>query len=107
LATHRISPFPFTTIGIFSFSNKPLYFILYSGLVLFFFSFISIIYYILAFFLDLTLPKGWSSLIVAIFFFGSIQLIFIGILGVYIAKIFDEIKKRPSFLISEIVEKEY
>jgi len=97
----------FALNGIFSFSNKPLYFILYSGLVLFFFSFISIIYYILAFFLDLTLPKGWSSLIVAIFFFGSIQLIFIGILGVYIAKIFDEIKKRPSFLISEIVEKKY
>lgn len=95
----------FALNGIFSFSNKPLYFILYSGLLLLFFSFISIIYYILAFFFNATLIKGWSSLIVAIFFFGSIQLIFIGILGVYIAKIFDEMKNRPSFLISEIIEK--
>lgn len=95
----------FALNGIFSFSNRPLYFILYTGLVLFFFSLVCIIYYILTFFLDLNLPKGWSSLIVSIFLFGSIQLIFIGILGVYIAKIFDEIKKRPSFLISEIIEK--
>ena len=44
---------------------------------------------------------GWASLVVAISFLGGIQLISIGVLGEYIARIFVEVKGRPSFIIAE------
>ena len=44
---------------------------------------------------------GWSTLAVAIFFLGGVQLISIGVLGEYLGRIFTEVKKRPGFLIAE------
>ena len=46
-------------------------------------------------------PPGWASLIVAILFMGSIQLIGLGILGKYISLTLDNVKKRPEFFIKE------
>jgi len=43
---------------------------------------------------------GWPTLVVAIFFLGGIQLLSIGILGEYIARIFNEVKGRPSYIIA-------
>jgi dolichol-phosphate mannosyltransferase len=48
-------------------------------------------------------PLGWTSLMIAVMFFGGIQLIFIGILGEYICRIFDEVKNRPMYLVKEKV----
>lgn len=45
--------------------------------------------------------SGWTSLTIVILFFGSANLLGIGVLGVYLAQIFDEIKRRPEFLIRE------
>lgn len=45
--------------------------------------------------------SGWTSLTVVMLFFGSANLLGIGILGAYLAQIFDEIKARPEFLVSE------
>jgi polyisoprenyl-phosphate glycosyltransferase len=42
---------------------------------------------------------GWASLMVAVLFLGGVQLISIGILGQYIARIYDEVKQRPQFVI--------
>lgn len=47
------------------------------------------------------LVAGWPSVILTIIFFGGVQLITIGILGQYIGSLFDEIKKRPEFIINE------
>ena len=46
-------------------------------------------------------PPGWASLIVAILFMGSIQLIGLGILGKYVAVTLENVKKRPEFFIKE------
>lgn len=46
-----------------------------------------------------TVP-GWASLLVAVIFFGGVQLLTIGVLGEYIGSIFDEIKNRPEFIVS-------
>ncbi|WP_313352229.1 glycosyltransferase family 2 protein [Paracoccus sp. (in: a-proteobacteria)] len=46
---------------------------------------------------------GWSTLAVAIFFFGGIQLMSIGVLGEYLARVFSEVKGRPGYLIAEDV----
>ena len=45
--------------------------------------------------------KGWSSTLIIIIFFGGVQLFMVGILGEYIGSIFDEVKKRPEFIIDE------
>lgn len=47
--------------------------------------------------------SGWTSMTVVVLFFGSANLLGIGVLGAYLAQIFDEIKGRPEFLVGEIV----
>ena len=48
--------------------------------------------------------SGWSSLTIVILFFGSANLLGVGVLGAYLAQIFDEIKRRPEYIVDEIVE---
>lgn len=47
--------------------------------------------------------SGWTSLTVVVLFFGSANLLGIGVLGAYLAQIFDEIKRRPEFLVREML----
>jgi len=49
--------------------------------------------------------SGWTSLTVIILFFGSANLLSIGIVGLYLARIFDEVKLRPHFIIQEVTNK--
>lgn len=44
---------------------------------------------------------GWATLVVAVFFIGGVQLISIGIIGEYLARVFTEVKGRPGYLIAE------
>jgi glycosyltransferase involved in cell wall biosynthesis len=54
------------------------------------------------FFLGMDLVHGWTSLLLCIIAFGSMNLFGIGILGEYIAKIFDTVKDRPNFIVQEV-----
>jgi dolichol-phosphate mannosyltransferase len=47
--------------------------------------------------------SGWTSLMIAIIFFGGVQLLTIGVLGQYIGILFDEVKERPEYIIEEII----
>lgn len=91
--------------GITSFSNTPLYMslILAGGLAL-----LAILYFVyvvyIKFFL-LTTVTGWPSLMLSILILGSAQLFVLGIIGIYVGKIFNEVKKRPQFLINNEIEK--
>lgn len=49
-------------------------------------------------------PKGVTTLLISIMFFGSINLLAIGIIGEYIAKIFEEMKRRPHFIRRNIIK---
>jgi glycosyltransferase involved in cell wall biosynthesis len=87
--------------GIVSFSTTPLRVALRIGFVL---SVLSIVAGIVAMILKLTgalLVPGWASLIVAITFLGGLQLSTIGILGEYIARIHDEVRARPLYVVRE------
>ena len=46
---------------------------------------------------------GWAIIIMAIFFLGAVQLVSIGILGEYIGQIYEEVKGRPLYTLSEVV----
>lgn len=84
--------------GITSFSTKPLYFATYLG---FFFATLSLLYipYVIWAFYSGTEIKGWASILITIVFFGGLQLIILGILGIYIGKIFKQNKNRPNYII--------
>lgn len=84
--------------GVTSFSIKPLYTAVYLGFIL---SFASVLYipYILYAFLNHVEVSGWASVIMTIVFFGGLQLIILGIIGIYVGKMFMQTKNRPNYII--------
>jgi polyisoprenyl-phosphate glycosyltransferase len=83
-----------------SFSVKPLRLIVYLGMVLFLISMILIPYALVSYFMYKTV-SGWTSLMISIIFFGSLQLLMIGIIGIYISKLVVQSKHRPLYFIRE------
>jgi len=88
--------------GTTSFSFKPLRIALLFGSLLSLASFAFGAYALLAYFRGETIP-GWASLIIAVMILGGTQLLAIGLLGEYIAKLFTESKKRPRYLIKDSI----
>jgi len=93
----------FALDGITAFSIKPLRLATYLG---FFTSFIAILIVFYKSFQHFILKKGewlpgWASLFFAIVFLGGVQLVTIGIIGEYVGKIYEEIQKRPNYIIKE------
>jgi dolichol-phosphate mannosyltransferase len=91
----------FALTGITSSSAKPLYFSIYLGL---FFAAIAFLYGIYAIYISIFTNDavlGWTSLIASILFIGGLQLIMMGIVGVYLGKLFTQSKNRPNYIIDE------
>lgn len=87
--------------GITSFSAAPLHIIFVIGAIISSSSILMAIWALMVkLFSDNTVP-GWASTVIPIYFIGGIQLLSIGVLGIYISKIFDETKKRPRFIIEK------
>lgn len=85
--------------SITSFSSKPLLYIFNIGLVTTIFSLIFIIKLIIdKIFFNITF-EGWTSIIVSIWFFGGLIILFLGIIGIYLSKVFIEVKDRPYTII--------
>jgi glycosyltransferase involved in cell wall biosynthesis len=88
--------------GITSFSVKPLYNIIYLGLLFLVISLCIAIYVLRALIVGTAIP-GWSSLILSVWLVGGFVLISLGITGVYVGKIYNEVKRRPLYNIKEIL----
>ena len=92
----------FAIEGITSFSVVPLRLITMLGFAISLFSFLMIIVVIYGRFFTHNLIPGWASSVVPIYFLGGIQLLCIGILGEYVAKIYLETKARPRYFIEKV-----
>ncbi len=90
--------FHYAIEGIISFTTRPLRLSTYIGFIITFISFTYIIVIIFRYFIGDVNVEGWSSIMVAITFFSGVQLMSIGILGEYIARIYDESKRRPIYI---------
>lgn len=88
--------------GITSFSVKPIYGIVYLGII---FVFISILigFYVLYSLIAGTAEHGWASLMLSVWFVGGVVLMSIGAVGLYIGKIYKEVKHRPLYNVEEVL----
>lgn len=90
----------FALQGITSFSIRPLYIAVYLGFI---FSLLSLLYipYIVYSFYFGHVISGWTSVIATIAFFGGLQLMILGIIGMYLGKLFMQSKQRPHYIVKE------
>lgn len=89
--------------GIFNFSEFPIKFITFLGVST---MSISVIYFIVTLvkrFSSDYVPDGFTAIVFLIILFGGVQLISIGIIGEYLIRVFFQVKKRPLFIIKELI----
>ena len=87
--------------AVTSFSNLPLFFTFYCGLAI---SASAALYigYLLVIYLFATPPSGYTSIVASIWLFSGIVILFVGLQGIYIGKIFSEVKQRPYTIVRQI-----
>jgi len=89
--------------GIFGFSSYPLSLVLFTGLTI---AAISVLMILVIFFTKLVLqqhyPLGIPTITVLVLFMGAVQLIAVGVLGEYIGRIYDEVRRRPMYIVDRV-----
>ncbi len=88
--------------GIFSFSYFPLQIASYTGFVVSAVSFLGILVYLYKKLFIGGEPQGFPTLVVVVLFLGGIQLISLGVIGEYIGRIYDEVKRRPTYVVRKV-----
>ena len=93
----------FASDGIIAFSTKPLRIVMSLGLLSVLISIIVLLYTITVKIIVNGTQTGWASIMVAITFFSGIQFLGLGIVGQYIARLYDESKNRPIYIVKETI----
>lgn len=88
--------------SVTSFSNAPLLAIFYIGIIISFFSLLNIGYLFINRFFLATPLSGWTSVMASIWLLGGMIILFIGIVGIYLSKIFSETKQRPYTIVRKV-----
>jgi dolichol-phosphate mannosyltransferase len=90
--------------GITSFSTAPIKLVTAIGFALVVFCFGVLVWTFYVRFFTNHHPQGWTSVIAVVLLLGGVQLLSLGVIGQYVARIFDETKQRPLYLVDEVVE---
>jgi glycosyltransferase involved in cell wall biosynthesis len=90
--------------GITAFSTMPLRMITVLGLCSGFASLMLILWVLGIRLFSSTAVPGWASILLPLLFIGSVQLLCLGVIGEYLSKIYEEVKRRPKYHISDIVK---
>ncbi|OOQ62235.1 glycosyltransferase family 2 protein [Mucilaginibacter pedocola] len=99
--------------GITSFSIRPLYFAVYLGFAFSTLTGICLPYVLYSYYMGNAIvgyaSAGWASILMSVFFLGGLQLIIMGIIGIYVGKIFLQTKLRPNYVVesSSINQRQY
>ncbi len=102
------SKYPFSKMlnlainGITSFSNKPIKMVMHFGFFVMLVCLAAAVYAFVSYF-NGDVERGWTSVILSIWFLGGVQLISFGIIGEYIGRIYTEVKGRPLYSIEEFI----
>jgi glycosyltransferase involved in cell wall biosynthesis len=90
--------------GITSFSTAPIKLVTALGFALVLFCAGVLAWTVYVRFFTAHHPQGWTSVIAVVLLLGGVQLLSLGVIGQYVARIFDETKQRPLYLIDEVVD---
>lgn len=93
----------FAIDGITSFSFLPLQFAMYMGMLISFLSFVCGVYILCLRIITREFIPGIAGILVSVLFLGGIQLLFLGLIGEYIGRMYDEIKQRPLYVVKEFL----
>ncbi len=85
-----------------SFSATPLYFAFNAGLALSIASSVICAFFIIRYLITQDALAGWTSLMASIWMFGGISVLLIGFIGIYVARIFEETKRRPYMIVRHL-----
>jgi glycosyltransferase involved in cell wall biosynthesis len=88
---------------IFSFSERPLIISIWIGFLFAFLSLLLSLIFVIQYLRVGFSVTGWTSLIVSLFFLSGLVFIFIGIMGIYLGRIYQQVKGRPLFILSKTV----
>jgi len=86
-----------------SFSSKPLQMMSVAGFCLSFFSFMVGAWYVIQKLIGISLTPGLPTTVIVVTFFSGIQLFCLGLMGEYVGRIYDEVKRRPLFIVDKKV----
>jgi polyisoprenyl-phosphate glycosyltransferase len=87
--------------GITSFSTVPMQLVAWLGFMLVGFCLAVLVWTFYTRFFTAQAPQGWTSLLAVVLLLGGVQLLSLGIIGQYIARIFEEAKQRPLYFVAE------
>jgi glycosyltransferase involved in cell wall biosynthesis len=91
------------TNAIFSFSKLPLRVMTATGFVMAALAVIGLVWVVVGAIVGVDIPPGWASLMIVLLFIGATSFLFMGILGEYVGKIYDEVRGRPNYVVAEVV----
>ena len=89
--------------AIFSFSYAPLEWVFYVAIFSVLISIFAIFIYLILYFLTPSTPKGFLTILLSVLFIGSVQLVVLSIICEYLRRIFEEVKSRPTAIISKVI----
>ncbi|HET7535113.1 MAG TPA: glycosyltransferase family 2 protein [Candidatus Didemnitutus sp.] len=93
--------------GIYSFSYLPLRILTYIGLIVSAFGFALGTFFVVRRVLGIEIAQtGFTTLVTLVLFLGGVQLIGIGVLGEYLARVYDEVKRRPNYVVKRPVRRD-
>jgi polyisoprenyl-phosphate glycosyltransferase len=92
--------------GVLSFSKVPLRTASALGFIISTLGLLYLVYLVISFFVSGNFPPGYTSLIGVVLLIGGLQLSVLGVIGEYIGTIFDEVKRRPLYVVDEIINEE-
>ena len=87
--------------GLISFSSKPLFLMSLCGFFLAGFSFLLGFWYVIQKLVGIDLTPGLSTTVLVVTFFSGVQLLGLGLIGEYVGRIYDEVKRRPMFIVDQ------
>lgn len=87
--------------GVLSFSTRPLHAGIFVGVGFAMLAFLLVVWAVISYFIDRSIPSGWTTVVTLLLLFSGVQLIVIGIMGAYIGGIYEEVKGRPRYIIEE------
>ena len=91
------------TNAIFSFSKLPLRLMTATGFAMALLAVAGLIWVIVGAIVGASIQPGWASLMIVMLFIGAVMFLFMGILGEYVGKIYDEVRGRPNYVVAEEV----